>query len=298
MTADAFRCSDASLDRNEPMYGTASFVKRWLLIEQPGPWGSNALLASRMPARIAREIGSRARKLGIRVVLIRRGARLSTGRRQCYFLRTEDRDPYAAHLSLDSPWDLLDLDLSPLRDGGDVQGAGPLAEPLFLVCTHGRHDACCSIKGNQVSRVACAIEDAQAWECSHIGGDRFAANLVCFPHGVYYGRVDPEDVTELISSYSKGRISLDHYRGRCCFSFPLQAAEYFLRRELEVTDVDAVALIGSDLSEDGLRARFTVGERPALVQVRVSTDRAQRLTCTAGSSLPIPRYELSSFDIS
>lgn len=279
------------------MYGTASFVKRWLLIEQPGAWGSNALLESRLPAGVAKEIRTRTRRLGIRVILIRRGARLSTGRRQCYFLRTEDCDTYAAHISLDSPSDLLDIDLQPLRDGGDVQGAGPMRHPLFLVCTHGRHDACCSIKGNQVSRIACSLEGSEAWECSHIGGDRFAANLVCFPHGIYYGRVDPGDVADLMSSYSDGRISLEHYRGRCCFSFPVQAAEYFLRRESRVTDVEAVTLLGSETTEAGLSARFAVGDRTARVEVRVSSVGPERLTCGASSVLPIPRFELSSLGI-
>lgn len=279
------------------MFGTASFVKRWLLIEQPGAWGSNALVESRMPAGVAKEIRSRTRKLGIRVVLIRRGARLSTGRRQCYVLRTEDCDSYAAHLSLDSPSDLLDLDLSPMADGGEVQGAEPMVDPLFLVCTHGRHDACCSIKGNQVSRVACTIGGAEAWECSHIGGDRFAANLVCFPHGVYYGRVQPGEVAGLMSSYSEGRISLDHYRGRCCFPFPLQAAEYFVRRDLDVVDIEGLTLTESEPTEGGLAVRFEVGEKVARVEVRVSNGGPERLTCGAGSPLPIPSYELSSLDI-
>ena len=28
------------------------------------------------------------------------------------------------------------------------------------------------------------------WECSHIGGDRFAATMLLFPHGINYGRAD------------------------------------------------------------------------------------------------------------
>ena len=297
MPASEFRCSDASLDRDEPLFATASFVRRWLLVEQPGAWGSNALLESRMPTRIATELRSRARALGVRIVLIRRGARLSTGRRQCYFLRTQDCDTYSAHLSLDDATDLLDLDLTPLRDGGAIEGASAMREPLFLVCTHGRHDACCSIKGNQVSRVACGLPDVDAWECSHIGGDRFAANLVCFPHGIYYGRVEPDAVVGLIDAYRHGEISLDHYRGRCCFSFAEQAAEYLARRETGVVGLDDVALARSEPSERGLVARFTIADKTVEVEVAVSTAGPHRLTCGAGSALPIPRYELASFRI-
>ena len=38
---------------------------------------------------------------------------------------------------------------------------------------------------------------ADVWECSHLGGDRFAANVVVLPHGFYYGQV-PGDGAELV----------------------------------------------------------------------------------------------------
>ena len=202
MTIDAFRCSDASEGRDEPLHGTASFVRRWLLLEQPGPWGRNALMESRIPKQKARELWKRARAAGVRIVLVRRGVRQASKTRQCYFARTDDRGMELSHLALDSFEALLEVDLAPLQKGNPIVGATTRTEPLFLVCTHGRHDACCSIRGNPVSRLACAVPGMEAWECSHIGGDRFAANLVCFPHGIYYGRVALHDVVPLMP---KGR---------------------------------------------------------------------------------------------
>lgn len=252
---------------------------------------------SRMPANIATELHARARSLGVRVILIRRGARLSTGRRQCYFLRTGARETYAAHLTLDSVSDLLDVDLAPLKTGGEISGASPLDAPLFLVCTHGRHDACCSIKGNQVSRIACSEPGFDGWECSHIGGDRFAANLVCFPHGVYFGRVDTGDVLRLMTGYREGRIELEHYRGRCCFPFPVQAAEYFVRRELGAVGTNDVGFVSS--SSDGNRsaAVFTALGRTAEVVVATGDRGEHRLTCGAAGALPIPSYDLASLSL-
>ncbi len=219
---------------------------------------------------------------------------MSSQKRRCYFLRTEDCDLYLADLALDSFDDLLDVDLSPLRDGGAIAEATQRTDPLFLVCTHGRHDACCSIRGNQVSRVACADPDADAWECSHIGGDRFAANLVCFPHGIYYGRVGPGEVKSLMSDYARGTISLEHYRGRCCLPFPLQAAEYFLRRETGLVGIDDVSLM--DPRSDGrVGATFALSTGAhAEVEVRVREDGPHQLTCRAMDAKPIPRYDLVS----
>ena len=299
MTSRNFRCSDASLARDEPLFATASVVPRWLLLEQPGSWGENALTDSRLPALAGRELRARAAAAGVRIVLIRRGRRFSSGRRHCYFARTTQTDPYLAELSVDSLDDLLDVDLAPLRDGGEIETAKRCRRPVFLVCTHGRHDACCSIRGNQVSRMACAKPGDDAWECSHIGGDRFAGNLVCFPHGVYYGRVGPSYVADLMDAYSESRLALDLYRGRCCYPFPFQAAEYFVRRELNLLGIEELALSESARAGDASIGTFELrdGRR---AEATVTVDRSgepHRLTC--GSVIPavIPRYELASLTL-
>ncbi|HZB24385.1 MAG TPA: hypothetical protein VE444_11130 [Gaiellaceae bacterium] len=41
------RCSQASETRGEPMAGTASTVRSWILLEDPGPWGGDALRDAR-----------------------------------------------------------------------------------------------------------------------------------------------------------------------------------------------------------------------------------------------------------
>lgn len=299
MPAEAFRCADAAEERSEPLYGTASSVRRWLLLEQPGSWGPDALMESRLPERGALELRRRARQHGIRVVLIRRGVRLSAAKRQCYFAVTEPYEQRLSNLALDGFEDLLDVDLAPLAEGGDIAGAVPRRDALFLVCTHGRHDACCSIRGNQVSRIACASPELDAWECSHIGGDRFAANIVAFPHGVYYGRVAPDEVLPLTAAHRRNTISLAHYRGRCCYPFPLQAAEYFVRRETSTTTIDDVSLVRSSTDGDELSARFALADgRVVDVSVRVAEQPGTyRLTCGSERPAPIPQYDLAGIRV-
>jgi hypothetical protein len=220
---------------------------------------------------------------------------MSSDKRQCYLVRTDGDDLYQARLELDRAEDLLAVDLAPLRDGGVVLDATECTEPVFLVCTHGRHDQCCSIRGNQVSRVACTQRGVDAWECSHIGGDRFAANLVCFPHGLYYGRVGPDDVTRLMDDYTGGSLSLDHYRGRCCHVFPVQAAEYFARHETGVTEIEGLSLSDWERTSDGIVAAFSLADGGRIrIEVRVSKGAKERLTCGASGTDPIPLYELTS----
>ena len=170
MTSKTFRCSDASLARDEPLFATASVVPRWLLVEQPGSWGENALTNSRLPPVAGRELRARAAAAGVRIVLIRRGRRFSSGRRHCYFARTTQTAPYLAEMSLDS------LDDSSTRPRAAARRAarskGHPVPPAGLPGMHARPpDAFCR-SGGIKSRLAGAKPGDQRGSASHIGGDR------------------------------------------------------------------------------------------------------------------------------
>lgn len=258
------------------------------------------MMESRLPRDVAVALKQLAWEAGVRLILIRRGVRFTTTGRVCYFVRTDEHDPYLGRMTLDAPEDLLDIDLTSLAEGAEVPGATKHEDPLFLVCTHGRHDACCSIRGNQVSRVACAEPGYDAWESSHIGGDRFAANLVCFPHGVYYGRAEPGTVVELMNDYSSGVVSLEHYRGRSCFTMAVQAAEYFVRRETEVVVIEDIRFVQSvRVDERMLDVTFSLADG-RYVDVRVAIDQSPetyKLTCGATRLNTIPRHDAVSVNI-
>ena len=76
------------------------------------------------------------------------------------------------------------------------------------MCTNGRHDVCCAERGRPLYRALAEEFPEQTWECSHIGGDRFAGNAVCFPHGVYFGWLEPQDAPGTIRRYAQGAIDL------------------------------------------------------------------------------------------
>ena len=52
---------------------------------------------------------------------------------------------------------------------------------MWLVCTNGKRDACCARDGLPVARALAALRPDEAWECSHLGGHRFAANVALAP---------------------------------------------------------------------------------------------------------------------
>jgi hypothetical protein len=238
-SADRFECSAVSASTSEPLTGTASRYRSWMMVEQPGPWGHDALVDSGFPSDVGSQLRDLGRRFGVRILLIKRRDRL-VGPRRCFFAYTGHTERRIRSLDVDDPAELLDLDLASLvatRFGGVGE---PVEGPLFLVCTHGKHDQCCARYGAPLFRALAGLETA--WECTHIGGDRFAGNLVCFPHGLYFGRVSPAEAPRVAEAYARGHIALHRYRGRSSYSPPVQAAEDAIRTRDGLVGVDDLVL--------------------------------------------------------
>ncbi|MDP9392751.1 MAG: hypothetical protein M3Q27_00150 [Actinomycetota bacterium] len=50
---------------------------------------------------------------------------------------------------------------------------------------------CCAVSGRPLAAALTAAYGDRVWECTHLGGDRFAGNVAVLPHGYLYGRVSP-----------------------------------------------------------------------------------------------------------
>jgi hypothetical protein len=176
--------------------------------------------------------------------------------------------------------DVASLDLSALG-AGRGPGWTPLPGPVLAVCTHGRHDACCAERGRPVATALAAEHPDLTWEVSHVGGDRFAANLLVLPHGLYYGALDQAAALRVADATLSGHVVLDHLRGRSRWPMPVQAAEVFLRQHLHETRLDAVELAGHRRDGDLVTARFAVAGSSYDVTVREGRSAPARLTCRA-----------------
>lgn len=238
------RCSEEALGRDEPLFATASLVTTWMLIEQPGAWGPDALLDSGFPSERARPLLREAARLGIRILAIRR--RETEGTDRAVFIVHSGGDalpPKIVSESVSDPAGLVELDLAGLARGKMPDFGTEVDGPVYLVCTHGRHDICCADKGRPLYRTLSELRPDQTWEVSHLGGDRFAGNLVVLPRGDYFGRVDPEGVGSLVVEYETQKLDTAHHRGRSIQPRLVQAAEHFLRASRSLTRFDDLDLI-------------------------------------------------------
>ena len=296
--ATSYRCADASTGRDESMVATASQVRGWLLVEVRGAWGEDAIHTSAFGEHVPHDWKDALNRRHIRAICVRShlrddapGVRLfaCAARRPGHGPAPLWRRDVDSLADVVAAADELDVDRSPLPSSG----WGRTDEQLLLVCTNGKHDQCCANLGRPLIR---ALRGSQwgerVWECSHIGGDRFAANIVVLPDSLYFGRVDPAAAPAVLGALDEGRIDLAHFRGRTSFSLAEQAVEHFVRRELAIDGADAVIVGRRD--DNGAFAVRT-GERLMHVRVRrrmVSV--AEPLTCHGSADQLVPTFTLVS----
>lgn len=281
-------CSDLSRNRGEQVFGTAPRAETWLLIEHPGAWSPKGFPDDRLSLPIRRYIEALARGLGGAKKLMIRHRRRGEALRM-FVVRSSEEHPSTSALAFGAYEDLIELSPEDL-----LTQAKPYARPLFLVCTHGKHDKCCAKFG---FAVYCALHEAMpedAWECSHVGGDRFAANVVCFPEGIYFGHVSPAASLTATAEYLLGRIVLESYRGRCCYSRPAQIAEYVIRRETGLHGIGDLRLLNAaELSPGDWRVVFAepAAARIHEVDFRLRKSSARHLlTCNAAELGSVLQY--------
>jgi hypothetical protein len=290
----AFRCAAASRERGDALAGTASTVRSFLLVEHAGPWGVDALRDARLPDGLGEHLAREARRHRVRVLLVRRpGRRAADGGVRVVAARAAGAGSWSEAASLASLDDVRGLDLAALGAGRTL-GLEPVDAPVLAVCTHGRHDACCAELGRPV---ALALADGHhadlVWEVSHVGGDRFAGNIVVLPRGLYYGGLDPGSGRAVADATARGELLLDHFRGRSDLPMGAQAADVALRRELGLTGFDDVRPTGVRVDGDLTTARFDVvghGAREVVVRRVLGDDH--RLTCSSRRAGPVPRHEV------
>ncbi len=278
----SFRCSIASREEQEPQLGTASTVRRFLLLEEAGPWGISALRDSRLPEPVKQHLGDLQSREGVRPLLIRRPAAIPRAEGTQVF-HADARTGRLTGAVLPDARALIDTSLAALPE---------LTGPVFAVCTHGRHDACCAERGRPLAAALAAADPARTWEVSHIGGDRFAPNLLVLPGGWYYGRLTPTDAEAFVSAHVDGRVDPWHLRGRSAFPFPVQAAEIHLRRELGELGESAVRHLGSTRDGEHRVVELEVDSRTWSVRVRPVPRTARHLTCRAATESESMDWEL------
>lgn len=259
-------CSELARSHDVSPVGTATEAAHWLLIEDPSPWGAEAVDDADWFADVQRTLGRWQDAVpDLRIQLIRRtiGTRDTAGQIRCLAVRAGP-DPAMQSWTLDTYRGLVGLDVPAVLH---AEGRANEFTPLLLTCVNGQRDACCAKWGRPVAEAAAEAEAKAAWQTSHLGGHRFAPTALVLPHGTHYGWLQADDVADLVEAHRQGQLyDLDRVRGHVHRPRPVQAACLMLRKQLALRAVDAV---------DGSVVEVDEGEWEVQVQADEATYTAQ-----------------------
>lgn len=242
------RCSAAAEDLDEPMIGSVDQRVRWLLVEDRSAWGSDAVRDV-----LGADVAGEAKRRGMRVLLVRRreGDPAADIVRRVMLVDTGTHE-----MAIRTVRDPSELTINALADAPVAEFGAVMHDPIFLVCTNGKRDACCALRGRALASALAAEHAERTWECTHLGGHRFAGNLVCLPEGIIYGRVTSTDGPRLADAYLDGRLDPSFLRGRSAWPPPAQVAEQALRLRLRFDGLRDVTLARATIAEDRATVTF------------------------------------------
>jgi hypothetical protein len=299
MTRRAF-CSAVSSATDEPLTATASRVDHWLLIEYAGAWASDPLAASVVSPELKKHLRAQLAALPhARLLFVKKPRRPGTHTSRVFLAMSRPGKERLLELELEQLDDLLGVDLS-----AAFAGAGQAAvsnEALWVVCTHGKRDRCCALHGRPLyDALTHETDSTRVWQSTHVGGDRFAGNVVVLPQGLYYGRVGPSNAAGLVGAHASGRIDLARYRGRSAWPFAVQAAEHAVREAEGLLGVADLELAGAARRDDGVRCvrfRTADGTMHELLVVESVADEPTYLTCDSTQPRRARRWRVTAHDV-
>ncbi len=215
-------CSDVT---EEPLPGTAKAGGLILALEHSRNWGRDILDGEALGRELTGRIKRYLKAYRAQLQFIRRPGRpgqQESGSIVLFIADATAEPPTLERMELTGPEDLLTVDLSA---PGSVPGAVRVDHPLLLVCTHGKRDRCCAVKGRPLAGGLHRKHPEIVWESSHTKGHRFAPSMILLPWNYSFGTLDLDGASAMLDDVLAGRLPVAGNRGRGTLDPRAQVAE-------------------------------------------------------------------------
>jgi hypothetical protein len=293
-------CSELSSEAGESMVGTAPAVKAWFLLEYAGVWTAKAIEDNDLLRPVQDWLKEQLSLVESgRVQFIKQNRPGGAAGITFFVALTREVRPLLYQFRLDGYQDLFRLDVPALLSGSGAYDEFLRAEPLYLVCSNGKRDRCCSRVGLTLFQALAKRVGESAWQCTHLAGHRFAPTLVAFPDGTYYGRLAPQDLAPFVAAQEREELYLSHLRGRSCYDEVTQAADQFLRRETGLLERSVTRLLSARRLDETLwEVRFKTedtGETYRVVLSREMNGAERVVSCSPMKAKLVAQFRLISY---
>jgi len=299
-TTTDFFCTDVSTNMGEAQHGTAVTATIWFILEVRGGWPAQAPADNDLPQPVQDWLNTQVEGVENGRLQFIRGEKNETGPLTFFIAQTGEQHQAVYRFALESYEDLLQMDVTAVLAHDPTYAAHQWRDPLVLVCTHGRRDRCCAKFGLPVYNTLRAGLGGAVWQTTHTGGHRFAPTLLTFPDGTSYGRFTLEDISQLTQAINNRHLFPDKLRGRCCYTAVAQVADYFLRQETEVLDLDAFQHLSTQtINENQWLITFSQPEVHQTHKLTIEAAEPLQLYASSGSFKlkTVSQFQLVSYEV-
>ncbi|MBP6085400.1 hypothetical protein KA517_04155 [Candidatus Gracilibacteria bacterium] len=287
-------CADDSRHNHENFVGTASPVECWLLVTYPQPWGASAFLESTIPSAVKNHMQSIYQQTECsRIQVITQDSHEQLA---CYLAISQENRQQLFRFDLQSYEDILAISWEAVISKPEDYQHHLVNESLTLICTNTAHDPCCGQYGNALFEAT--KSRPQVWQTNHLGGDRFAANVVVLPQGIYYRRVSKDNLIAIQVATENQTYYLPNLGGRSYYDRHTQIAEQYLYTNQLTANTSPRwhlwQLVASESQGEGQSVITFADAQKKLYHVQVTkrtTDQKALLNCHATQP-----ESLSTFD--
>lgn len=285
---DIFFCSAASRYFKEQLAGTAANSSVFILLEHSNPFPEK-ISEAHFDKEWLKKMQALARSLNGKVLLVRNK---KTNFKDCKITFVDCKR--CGYFSIETTVEHVHtIDLASYISASTTQWE---KDPFFVICTNGKKDKCCSKFGFPVFKFFESFNaDVRVWESSHVGGDRFAANVVAMPFGIYYGHVVVEDVGHIMVRTLLRKIYKNKYRGLSRRSFFEQSVECYVREHLQNYDIDfdvTIQLIRHDGNSYTVKVYTTNNIHYEVTLLKEEINYPHLLTCKSNAPSKIVKFKL------
>lgn len=276
------------------MPGTADPVDVWLLLEYRSAWRAKTVIDNDLSADVAHWFAS------LPDVLAAEGLKARP-----QFIRQPELESRLLRLMVACADGLFEftapgydelrrVDVANVVANPDDYAERRIVEPRYLVCTNGQRDLCCARFGLPIYHTLRERFGARVWQTTHLGGHRFAPNLLVLPQSALYGRVNDETLDDLLSDTEAGVLHAPLLRGRHGYAQPAQVAEAHLLEHFGGSWLlDDIAA-----SDEGWKVSFTRGADTAQLHIAQPEEPEMILkSCADDQAKPVRPYRIESCSI-
>jgi hypothetical protein len=297
-------CAVEALNAAEPLFGTATAETTvWFLLEYNAPWSYAAVEDNGLPVHVQQWFENHLAAIPqSRLLFIKKDKRQTQTALHFYLAITRENEQRLYAFQVENHEEIMWLDLAAAVAGKAEYDKYLTKQTLFLICTNGKRDKCCSKFGIPLYQsMNAAYTNTTAnpvWQTTHIGGHRYSPTLAVFPQGLFYGQVTLTAAEKLMTLSEQNEIVLDFYRGRTCYTEVQQAADYYVRQQTGCLALDVFQFQQTTQVGDTWQVVFLEKEngRTHTLTIRMTFSEPVLASCTKMKLKSRPLYQLLSYD--